>query len=61
MSTNAYLVRFNLSQRIEHLLTMVIFTLLCLTGLPLIWVLLSAHAARLRKASPKPQVHSSAQ
>lgn len=30
-------------------------------GLPLIWVLLSAHAARLRKASPKPQVHSSAQ
>jgi cytochrome b subunit of formate dehydrogenase len=34
MSTNAYLVRFNLSQRIEHLLTMVIFTLLCLTGLP---------------------------
>ncbi len=34
MSTNAYIVRFNLSQRIEHLITMVIFTLLCLTGLP---------------------------
>jgi len=34
MSTNAYLVRFSLQQRIEHLLTMVIFTMLCLTGLP---------------------------
>ena len=34
MSTNAYIVRFNLGQRIEHLITMVIFTLLCLTGLP---------------------------
>jgi formate dehydrogenase subunit gamma len=34
MSTNAYIVRFNVQQRIEHLLTMLIFTLLCLTGLP---------------------------
>jgi cytochrome b subunit of formate dehydrogenase len=34
MSTNAYIVRFNVQQRVEHLLTMVIFTLLCLTGLP---------------------------
>jgi cytochrome b subunit of formate dehydrogenase len=34
MSTNAYIVRFNLNQRIEHLLTMVVFTMLCLTGLP---------------------------
>jgi cytochrome b subunit of formate dehydrogenase len=34
MSTNAYIVRFNLQQRVEHMLTMVIFTLLCLTGLP---------------------------
>jgi formate dehydrogenase subunit gamma len=32
MST--YVVRFNLSQRIEHLVTMVVFVLLCLTGLP---------------------------
>jgi len=29
-----YLVRFNLQQRIEHFVTMVVFTLLCLTGLP---------------------------
>jgi formate dehydrogenase subunit gamma len=29
-----YLVRFNLKQRIEHLATMLIFTGLCLTGLP---------------------------
>ena len=34
MSSNAYIVRFNVQQRVEHLLTMVIFTLLCLTGLP---------------------------
>jgi cytochrome b subunit of formate dehydrogenase len=34
MSSNAYVVRFNLQQRIEHLITMLIFTLLCLTGLP---------------------------
>ncbi len=32
MST--YIVRFTLKQRIEHVLTMVVFTLLCLTGLP---------------------------
>jgi cytochrome b subunit of formate dehydrogenase len=32
MST--YVVRFSLSQRIEHLVTMVVFVLLCLTGLP---------------------------
>lgn len=29
-----YIVRFSLQQRIEHLVTMVTFTLLCLTGLP---------------------------
>ena len=29
-----YIVRFNLQQRIEHLITMVVFALLCLTGLP---------------------------
>jgi formate dehydrogenase subunit gamma len=29
-----YVVRFNLKQRIEHLATMLIFTGLCLTGLP---------------------------
>lgn len=29
-----YLVRFSLQQRIEHLITMVVFALLCLTGLP---------------------------
>jgi len=29
-----YIVRFSLKQRVEHLLTMVIFALLCLTGLP---------------------------
>jgi formate dehydrogenase subunit gamma len=34
MSSTSYIVRFNLQQRIEHLLTMLIFTLLCLTGLP---------------------------
>jgi cytochrome b subunit of formate dehydrogenase len=34
MSTSAYVVRFNLQQRIEHLITMLLFTLLCLTGLP---------------------------
>lgn len=32
MST--YVVRFNLSQRIEHMVTMLTFVLLCLTGLP---------------------------
>jgi cytochrome b subunit of formate dehydrogenase len=32
MST--YIVRFNLQQRIEHFLTMLVFSLLCLTGLP---------------------------
>jgi formate dehydrogenase gamma subunit len=32
--SEAYVVRFSLSQRIEHFLTMVVFTLLCLTGLP---------------------------
>jgi cytochrome b subunit of formate dehydrogenase len=32
--TAPYIVRFSLKQRIEHLLTMVIFALLCLTGLP---------------------------
>jgi formate dehydrogenase gamma subunit len=32
MST--YLVRFSLKQRVEHFLTMVVFTVLCLTGLP---------------------------
>ncbi|HSM92379.1 MAG TPA: cytochrome b/b6 domain-containing protein [Anaeromyxobacteraceae bacterium] len=35
MSTNTtYIVRFNVQQRVEHLVTMVLFTLLCLTGLP---------------------------
>ena len=40
MSTSAtgiktqYLVRFDVKQRIEHVITMVVFTLLCLTGLP---------------------------
>ena len=29
-----YIVRFNLKQRIEHFVTMVVFALLCLTGLP---------------------------
>ena len=29
-----YIVRFSLKQRVEHLLTMVIFAMLCLTGLP---------------------------
>lgn len=29
-----YIVRFNLQQRIEHLVTMLTFVLLCLTGLP---------------------------
>jgi cytochrome b subunit of formate dehydrogenase len=29
-----YIVRFNLQQRIEHIVTMTVFTLLCLTGLP---------------------------
>jgi formate dehydrogenase gamma subunit len=32
MST--YLVRFTLKQRVEHFITMIVFTLLCLTGLP---------------------------
>ena len=32
MST--YLVRFSVRQRVEHALTMVVFTVLCLTGLP---------------------------
>ncbi len=40
MSTSAtgiktqYLVRFDAKQRVEHVITMVVFTLLCLTGLP---------------------------
>jgi formate dehydrogenase subunit gamma len=34
MSSNAYLVRFSMQQRVEHLLTMLVFTLLCLTGIP---------------------------
>jgi predicted MFS family arabinose efflux permease len=29
-----YIVRFSLQQRVEHFLTMLVFTLLCLTGLP---------------------------
>jgi formate dehydrogenase subunit gamma len=29
-----YIVRFNLQQRIEHLITMLVFVLLCVTGLP---------------------------
>jgi cytochrome b subunit of formate dehydrogenase len=29
-----YIVRFNLQQRIEHFITMVVFALLCVTGLP---------------------------
>ena len=33
MSTET-IVRFNVKQRAEHFLTMVVFTLLCLTGLP---------------------------
>jgi formate dehydrogenase gamma subunit len=32
--SNDYIVRFNLQQRVEHFLTMLVFTLLCLTGLP---------------------------
>jgi formate dehydrogenase subunit gamma len=32
--SNAYLTRFTGKQRVEHLVTMVVFTLLCLTGLP---------------------------
>jgi len=32
--SNAYVLRFSLSQRVEHFVTMVVFTLLCLTGLP---------------------------
>lgn len=31
---SAYIVRFNLQQRIEHFITMLVFALLCLTGLP---------------------------
>jgi cytochrome b subunit of formate dehydrogenase len=35
MSTNQpYIVRFTAQQRVEHLITMLVFTLLCLTGLP---------------------------
>ena len=30
----AFVVRFSICQRVEHLVTMVVFTLLCLTGLP---------------------------
>jgi len=33
MSTE-YIVRFNVQQRVEHLVTMVVFALLCFTGLP---------------------------
>ena len=29
-----YIIRFSLQQRVEHFLTMLVFTLLCLTGLP---------------------------
>ncbi len=29
-----YIVRFDVKQRVEHFVTMVVFTLLCLTGLP---------------------------
>ncbi|HSB21156.1 MAG TPA: cytochrome b/b6 domain-containing protein [Anaeromyxobacteraceae bacterium] len=32
--SNETIVRFNVQQRVEHLVTMVVFTLLCLTGLP---------------------------
>lgn len=32
--SNSYIVRFSLQQRIEHFITMVVFALLCLTGLP---------------------------
>ncbi len=32
--TKAYVVRFTLQQRIEHFITMAVFALLCLTGLP---------------------------
>ena len=32
--SNAYVVRFTLQQRIEHFVTMVVFALLCATGLP---------------------------
>ncbi len=32
--SDTYIVRFNLQQRIEHFITMVVFALLCLTGLP---------------------------
>jgi cytochrome b subunit of formate dehydrogenase len=31
---NQYFVRFSLKQRIEHILTMVTFVGLCVTGLP---------------------------
>jgi len=31
---SAYVVRFTLQQRIEHFITMLVFALLCLTGLP---------------------------
>jgi formate dehydrogenase subunit gamma len=31
---SAYIVRFNLQQRIEHFITMLVFALLCVTGLP---------------------------
>ncbi len=34
MSKSDYIVRFTLHQRVEHFLTMLVFTLLCLTGLP---------------------------
>jgi cytochrome b subunit of formate dehydrogenase len=33
-ASESYLVRFTLQQRVEHLVTMLVFTLLCLTGLP---------------------------
>ena len=32
--TSAFVVRFSLKQRFEHVVTMTVFTLLCLTGLP---------------------------
>jgi formate dehydrogenase gamma subunit len=34
MITDAYVSRFTLQQRVEHFITMAVFALLCLTGLP---------------------------
>lgn len=33
-SSGSYVVRFTLQQRVEHFITMLVFALLCLTGLP---------------------------